>query len=223
MEVDVSDITITCVKWGDGSPHFEGRGVEYVNKLYAGVKRNIKRHTWEMVCFTDNATGIRPEVRCEPLPNNLKGTWPKIGLFRRDLAGIHTTRLFNLDLATVIVSDLDEVFDMDVDFAIAKNWPPEIKPDNKEYMSHAILMRVGARPQVWEAYRGDPNAIRGDQDWITKIIPGEVMFPYDWSQSYKARKLAGLPGPPVAAKWVCFHGVPKPHMCDDWVKEYWRE
>lgn len=223
MEVDVSEITITCVKWGDGSPHFEGRGVEYVNKLYAGVKRNIKRHTWEMVCFTDNATGIRPEVRCEPLPNNLKGTWPKIGLFRRDLHGVHTERLLYFDLANVIVGDLDTVIDMNADFAIARDWPPELRPDDKGYGSNGILLKVGSRPQVSEAYRGDPEAIRGDQDWITKIIPGEVTFPYDWTPSYKLRNLADRDGPPPEARWVTFHGIPKPHRCNDWVKDYWHD
>lgn len=219
----MNEITIVCVKWGDGSPHFGGHGVEYVNKLYAGVKRHIRRTTWEFVCFTENPAGIRPEVQCEPLPNNLKGTWPKIGLFRRDLSGIHTTRLFYLDLANVIVGDLDEVFDMDVDFAIAKNYPPEVRPGDNDYASNAMLLRVGSRPKVWESYRGSKDAIRGDQDWITQALPGEIMFPYDWNPSYKVRKLGELPGPPASAKWVCFHGVPKPHMVGGWVKDHWRE
>ena len=219
----MNEITVVCVKWGDGSPHFEGRGVEYVNKLYAGVRLHTRRHTWEFLCFTDNTAGIRTEVRCEPLPNSLKGTWPKIGLFRRDLHGIHTARLFYLDLANVIVGDLDEVFDMNVDFAIARDWPPEMRPNDHGYNSNGILLRVGARPEVWETYRGDPAATRGDQDWITKAAPGADLFPYDWTPSYKLRGLAAWENPPDAAKWVAFHGVPKPHRCGGWVKEHWRD
>lgn len=217
-----NEITIVCVKWGDGSPHFQGRGTEYANKLYAGVNRHIKRHTWEFVCMTDNPAGLRPEIRPLPLPNDLKGTWPKIGLFRRDLPGIHTTRLLYLDLANVIVGDLDELIDMKSDFAIARDWPPEMR-DVSGYGSNSMLLTVGARPEVWESYHGNPDARRGDQDWITKSAPGADLFPYDWTPSYKLRNLAGLFAPPEGAKFATFHGIPKPHMCDGWVKEYWND
>lgn len=216
-----NDITIVCIKWGDGSPHFQGRGTEYANKLYAGVNRNIKRHTWEFVCMTDNPAGLRPEIRQLSLPNDLKGTWPKIGLFRRDLSWIHTTRLLYLDLANVIVGDLDELIDMKSDFAIARDWPPEMR-DVSGYGSNSMLLTIGARPEVWETYQGNPDLRRGDQDWITKSAPGADLFPYDWTPSYKLRNLAGLFAPPAGAKIIAFHGIPKPHMCDGWVKEYWK-
>lgn len=223
METAVNEITIVCVKWGDGSPHFEGRGAEYVNKLYAGVKRHVKRNTWEFICFTDNADGIRPEVRCEPPLNDLKGTWPKIGLFRRALPGVHTTRVLYLDLANVIVGDLDATIAMETDFAIARDWPPEMRPHDNAYCSNGILLRIGSRPEVWETYRGSKESRRGDQDWITRAAPGAELFPYEWTPSYKLRNLADQSEPPQEARWVAFHGIPKPHHCGGWVNEHWHE
>lgn len=215
------DITVTCVKWQNGSPHFGGRGADYVNRLYGGVSRHITRYAWEMICFTDNASGIRPEVRTMPLPNNLRGTWPKIGLFRKDLP-VKTRRILNLDLACVVVGSLDDIIDMQTDFAIARNWPPEIKVrDQWDYAGGAFLLKVGARPQVWDSYAGNESALRGDQEWIETAAPGADLLPYDWTPSYKLRKLGEMSAPPQGAKVIMFHGVPKPHQCGGWVKEQW--
>lgn len=99
----------------------------------------------------------------------------------------------------------------------------QLERDVSGYGSNSMLLTVGARPEVWESYHGNPDARRGDQDWITKSLPGEQMFPYDWIPSYKLRNLAGLLAPPEGSKIVAFHGIPKPHMCDGWVKEYWND
>jgi len=53
--------TIICINWGTKY------GPPYINRLFAMVARNITP-PFELVCFTDNSTGIRPEVRCEALP-----------------------------------------------------------------------------------------------------------------------------------------------------------
>lgn len=216
----IPDITIACVKWQDGSPHFGGRGAEYVNRLYAGVCRHVHRHAIDFVCFTDSPEGIRPEVRLLPLPNGLWGSWPKIGLFARTLPGVRTERLLYFDLACVIVGELDTVIDLAADFAICRDWPPEMHPDDAGYASGAFLLRIGSRPLVAEAYGGDPEALRGDQDWITQSAPGAVLFPYDWTPSYKLRNLRACP---PDAKWIMFHGRPKPHECGGWIDEHWRD
>ena len=48
-------VNVITIKWGDRyGPH-------YVNRLYAGVQRNLSA-AFRFVCFTDNSQGIRPEV-----------------------------------------------------------------------------------------------------------------------------------------------------------------
>ena len=48
---------IICMKWGDKY------GAEYVNRLYNMVRRNLTLD-FQMVCLTDDSTGIDPAVIC---------------------------------------------------------------------------------------------------------------------------------------------------------------
>ena len=54
-------VTIICMKWGSMY------GPEYVNHLREGVSRHLRR-PHRFVCFTDDATGLRPDVEVQPLP-----------------------------------------------------------------------------------------------------------------------------------------------------------
>jgi hypothetical protein len=49
------------MKWGTAY------GVDYANTLYSMVSRNTARPL-RFVCFTDDSTGLRPEVEALPLP-----------------------------------------------------------------------------------------------------------------------------------------------------------
>ena len=49
------------MKWG------KKYGSEYVNRLYAMVRRHL-RGDFHFVCLTDDAAGIRSEVQCLPIP-----------------------------------------------------------------------------------------------------------------------------------------------------------
>ena len=54
-------VNVLCIKWG------RKYGPEYVNRLYAMVARHL-RGPFQFVCLTDRSDGIRPEVRCLPIP-----------------------------------------------------------------------------------------------------------------------------------------------------------
>jgi hypothetical protein len=212
----MADITVCCTKWGDKF------GPEYVNNLYSGVRRNIHRHSFEFVCFTERPEGVRSEVRTEPLLCDYPGFWAKIGMFRPGIPAIKTDRFLHFDLACVIVGDLDEVIDLDTDWAVCRDWPPEMKPENNAYAGGAYLMRVGGQPQVFERFTAAAmKTPDGEQGWVCLNAPGAMILPYDWSPSYKLRRLQAAC--PPDAKWVMFHGVPKPHQCGGWVKEKWSD
>ena len=53
----ISDKLVLCIKWGDMY------GPEYVNIMYGMVARNLTG-AFRLVCFTDDRTGVRPEVEC---------------------------------------------------------------------------------------------------------------------------------------------------------------
>ncbi len=100
---------IICINWGTKY------GPPYINRLYAMVARNITP-PFEMVCFTDNPAGIRPEVRCEELPPldarlpvGTPGIWQKSRLWGPKLADLAGPVLF-MDLDLVITGNLDGFF-----------------------------------------------------------------------------------------------------------------
>lgn len=72
------------MKWGTKY------GPEYVNRLYAMVRRNLSGD-FKFVCLTDDGAGIRPEVTCLPIPPlNLQlapgqrdGAWKKLTTFEK--------------------------------------------------------------------------------------------------------------------------------------------
>src|SRR5260370_38776805 len=52
---------VICMKWG------KKYGPDYVNRLYAMVRRHLKGD-FRLVCLTDDGVGIRDEVECLPIP-----------------------------------------------------------------------------------------------------------------------------------------------------------
>ena len=52
---------IICMKWGDKY------GPEYVNRLYNMVSRHLTLD-FQMVCLTDDSSGIVPAIKCYPIP-----------------------------------------------------------------------------------------------------------------------------------------------------------
>ena len=76
-------LTVVCVRWGDKY------GVEYVERLEAGVRRHLRRRH-RFVCYTDDVGALREEagggVTARPLGTgcgNWRGWWHKAFLFSR--------------------------------------------------------------------------------------------------------------------------------------------
>jgi hypothetical protein len=64
-------LSVVCVKWGHWcSPH----GARYVNNLYRGVTRNLTL-PHRFICFTDDPSGLDPEIEVRSLPTNLPSRW----------------------------------------------------------------------------------------------------------------------------------------------------
>jgi hypothetical protein len=209
-------VTICCIKEG------EKYRSDYVNVLYSMVQRNVHLAAYDFVCFTERPNGIDPRIRVEPLPgDNLPGWWQKLGLFKRKIKGIHTEKILFFDLDIVITKFIDRLLEFDADFAICRDWPPEMKPFDNSYNSSVFLLKVGTQPQIWENFSMDKITGQcGDQDWIYQQAPDAVLFPYDWTPSYRLRQLQH--GKSEGAMAVIFHGDPKPDQCEGWHREFWK-
>jgi hypothetical protein len=187
-----------CVKQGDKY------GDDYVKRLQAGISRNIGKHDGHtFTCYTDKPV---EGVLCEPLPMALDGWWAKIGLFKLE------EPLIYFDLDVVITGNLKPLMDWDGFGIIDDWWQP--------CFNSSVMKLTGNEGEVAEKFDSSATvAFAGDQDYITAILPDADTFPSEWFPSYKANHCeAAAPGMALA---VIFHGSPKPHQCDGWVKKAW--
>ena len=209
--------TVVCMKWGTRY------GPEFVNRLFGMVMRNTKRPT-RLVCYTDDTTGLHPDVETYPLPpidlpEDLRWTpWRKISLWQETLEGIEGDCLF-LDLDLVITGNLDSFFDYQPGkFCVILNWTQEARGVGN---TSAFRFQVGMEPKIFHAVVEDPygwkKRFRNEQDVITEIIDDVQFWPKSWCVSFKHTLMPPWPlnflkAPvlPEDARIVVFTGKPDP-------------
>lgn len=211
---------IICVKWG------EKFGPEYVNKLYGMAKRNITGD-FRLVCFTDIADGLRPEVETRPLPElgcphpeHTIGKWRKVVLWGRELGGLSGPVLF-VDLDSVILDNIDGYFTYGSpnDVILARNWA---KPFSGMGQTSIFRFPVGQNLHILDNFRKNPQQIadkyRFEQHYITSSVTGGIKFwPGKWTRHFRIHCLPYFPfryfysaRKPGNAKVVTFPGGPNP-------------
>ncbi|AXQ95953.1 glycosyl transferase (plasmid) [Cereibacter azotoformans] len=207
---------VICINWGTKY------GPRFINRLYAMVARNITP-PFTFTCFTDNDTGIRPEVDCQPLPpldfvmpKNTKGKWPKARLWSPTLGSLTGPVLF-LDLDLVITGSLDDFFTYgDPDRVILARNPA--KPFERLGQTSVFRFPVGALAPLQERFLADPQGVadeyRFEQRFVTRNAPGGVdLFPKAWVRHFRYQcmlpfplNLALPPRLPQGTKIVIFPG-----------------
>ena len=118
---------ILCFKWGTLYPP------EYVNRLYAGVKRHLPG-PFRFVCATDDASGLVGGIETAPIPPAPEGwkpnarykRWPgiylKLTVFKPGFAGLSGPTLF-LDIDQIVTGDLGKFFEFAPGrFCMIHNW-----------------------------------------------------------------------------------------------------
>jgi hypothetical protein len=205
---------VVCMKWGDRY------GAEFVNRLYAMVMRNT---SWRVrfVCFTDDASGIRPEVECQPLPTfeydrALGKYWPKLALMSPDLGGLTGMTLF-LDLDLVILDTIDDFFTHPGRFLIIKEW----KDPEKGYGNSSVVrFFVGAEAAVIERFHATaPDVIMSsfagkEQNFLSKAVDEIAFWPPQWVPPFnlaclprnRVVRFFSTPKQPPGGKILVFYG-----------------
>ena len=113
-------VNIICMKWG------EKYDSSYVNKLFNMVSRNLDRN-FRFICLTDDNSGFLSSIESFDLPKlNLpdgipERGWTKLVTFSENLFDIQGQCLF-LDLDLIIVNRIDELFELEGDFFIIKDF-----------------------------------------------------------------------------------------------------
>ena len=176
---------VVCIKWG------KKFGVEYVNKLYNAVQRNLSlKHRF--ICLTDDAEGIVAGVETFDIPRaDLKICWNKLALFDRGIHNIEGQILF-LDLDVVIVKPIDDLFlfQPESKFVSIKEWVSVdyALPDMTPFNASAMRFDVGAFPFIVEEFYKER-----DVTLIEEIFFDEAASKLGQSEKVTYNDLDGFP------------------------------
>ncbi len=216
---------ILCMKWGTKY------GPEYVNRLYAMVRRHLSG-AFDFVCLTDDASGIRAEVQCLPIPplslqlkpGQRDGAWKKLTTFEADLHGLRGTALF-LDLDVVIVGSLDDFFSLPGEFLIIRDYPRFWRFGTRIIGNSSVYrFTLGAHADVLAYFRGHLDEVlkhhRNEQHFLSHFLhrQGKLAYwPGAWCPSFKYQCIPAWPSNywrapfvPQGARIVIFHGEVNP-------------
>jgi hypothetical protein len=215
--------TVICMKWG------KAYGADYANTLFSMVSRNTERPL-RFVCFTDDPTGLRPEIEALPLPpielplTHAQKPWRKIALWAPGLADLEGDVLF-LDLDIVVTGSIDPFFDFrpQASYCVIRNWT---QPGSGIGNTSVFRLRVGVHPEVFETLVADPEGtvrkFPNSQTFASRTISSMAFWPENWCASFKHTLLPRWPlnfvktAPlPPDARIVCFTGHPNPDEARD--------
>lgn len=204
-------INIVCLKWGTKY------GAEYVNRLFYAVQRNTTRPI-KFWCLTENAQDLHPDIQSLDLlaSDRLDTWWNKIFLFSPDNGLPPGEQIFYIDLDTLIVSNIDDLLDVDQvpDIVVLRDFYHGIAKTAGNVGSGLMSWRHGKYSHVWREFIRDPEAAvrscrpHGDQRWIEHNISAW----YCWQDLFPNRvvsfKMHCQSGIPKDASIICYHGVP---------------
>ena len=226
---------VICMKWGNLY------GPEYLNNLYAMVKRRLSGE-FRFVCLTDDKRNINPNIECYdcpavdiPEPHCLRG-WRKVSLFAssNELFSLTGTWLY-FDLDVVITGSLDEFFTFEPDksFIVMKNWT---QPRKNIGNTSVYRFKVGADRYLLNNLLSGKERIlaeyRNSQTYISRNINLLTFWPDDWCILFKTHCVPPWPqrfwkSPilPSSARVVAFPGVPNPHQAvkGEWPAAYYKK
>lgn len=172
----------------------------------------------DVVCITDNPSGIDSAIRVLPLWEDhaeLGGCWRRLRAFSPDMAQVIGPRFAWIDLDSVIVGSMDEVLGRSEDLVLYRS----NSVANTPYNGSMLLMDAGARAQVWDRF--DPltspalvkqAGLTGtDQAWISYVLgPHEAVW--DANDGVMHFKRDCVPDLPDHARIVFFPGPQKMHL-----------
>jgi len=223
--------TVICLKWGTRY------GPDYVNRLYAGVKRNTNRPL-RFICITDDPEGIGTGVEIQPMPPFTLPEFFRYRPFRRmfiwkeDFYGL-SGNVLHFDLDLVVTGSIDDFFDFgpDSSFCSVENWT---QPGKSIANMSVFRFKVGSHPHLWSQFEADPMAYwrlyRNSQTYVSRNISELDFYPHEWCVSFKHSLLPYWPLnffiPPTlprGAKTVVFTGKPDPGeaLHGRWPREHW--
>jgi hypothetical protein len=221
-------LNVLCLKYGTKY------SADYVNKLYNMTQRHLTV-PHRFVCFTENSTGLNPNIEIRSLPHDssIKGWWWKTFLFKADHFAKGDVNLF-FDLDIVIVNNIDKLVTHPGTFLGFED-PGKIYSRTSRLNSSVMRWSSGEYSDIWQTYltdRQQSRGLHGDQDWIWRLHQNAIAFyPDKWIQSYKwqvrshselqrfgaVQKFKDVKNPTIDPETsiLVFHGTPNPEDVED--------
>lgn len=231
-------INIVCLKWG------KKYGAEYVNNLYAGVKRNTTLD-FKFHCFTDDSVGINENVIIHALPyTDIEIWWNKLYLFSDEIRIPKGEPIFYIDLDTLITSNIDDLLSVNVDkIVMLQDFLVGLAQSCSTIASGLMAWKHGDYAYVWDEFIKDTAAAiasvypHGDQGWVEKCITDYKLWQEEYPHRVVSFKVHCQDGLPSDAGIVCYHGrpsIPESVTCNEkiwkfnvkpqpWVLDYWSD
>ncbi|MBI33145.1 MAG: hypothetical protein CMD98_04645 [Gammaproteobacteria bacterium] len=169
-------MNILTVKFGDKYPS------SYVNDIYDWVQINERTLTtsrfekpWvEVYCYTDDPTGLNPDINIIPIEDGLEGVWHKLAMFQKDFGGIKG-KIMYMDLDVVVQRDISGLYYIHNEFTMVKcYWKPieELYKEDPKYSrfaddyhiktdmninSSVMIWNQNENVHIWEHFLQDPE------------------------------------------------------------------
>lgn len=234
-------LTVALVKTGSNKEF----PMVYVDKLINSITRNSGRDL-KFAILTDNPSQFICDHEVINISKyDLDGYYNKMTLFNNDVLD-NSERVVFFDLDTVILANIDDVFDYDGQFAILSNFSRPMGINKCKYGSAIMSLGPGEwRQRLWEEFDNNRSHYLtiskkvglGDQ-YIIELIYDRVLINTSEADTWQALlrhksdnyfRSFKFPvrldnGPPKDCRIVCFHGKPKclemKHL--EWMKRHWR-
>lgn len=193
--------TVCCINHGD----YLGCGDRYVSALRMALYRNSDLPIFDF-----------DEI---DLPEGAVGWWNKIALFEpgRFQRGQH---VLYLDLDTIICGDISAIAAYTGPFAMLRDFYHPGKMASG-VMAWTVSEKTEAIWTNWVAKEKPQFDPRGDQGWISYMMPDAEILQDLYPGQIVSFKGDCIEGIPTGANIVCFHGLPRPHTLKDTL-EHWK-
>lgn len=129
----------------------------HVNNFRAQLSKHLTI-PHELVCVTEDAEGIHPDVRVIPLwdkGRHLGGCYNRLYSFSRGMAELIGPRFACVDLDTVLVANCDHIFSRRGPFVY---WRWQSPSDRPRFCCAFYLQDAGVLDHVWTEFTRDPQA-----------------------------------------------------------------
>ncbi len=212
-------------------------GVDYSQKLFAGLRRNIKQDYRTVLISDRHPADSGADMVCQipaedyPLLDRL-GCLARMRIFSKEMqeqmGAVKGDRIVNIDVDAVITGNIDPLFNGDDEFRILQH----INSTNPNpYNGSLWQFRAGERHDVWDefsleaAFKVKYHAIPDDQGWLWSRFPNAAAYTReDGVYGFKKRGWETGKELPANARVVVFPGrSPEKYKELDWVERHWRQ